>query len=364
MRIRAHLIASALLLATALGCGTPGAPLPPSLELPTPVSDLAAARKGDHVTLTWTPSRRTTDKQNIRHSGLTRICRVVNQSSITQCSTVIQEIPAANLPQPTNQQPNPKFIFDDTIPASMLSSQGFATYAIEMLNNRGRSAGLSNQVRISLAPTAPPPRDLSSLVTAEGVTITWNSEPNPPTAPDLQFHYRLLRSPAGKGNFTLVEDLPLQSAMHAIPDKSFEWEQAYDYKITPVTEVLQNGEPVAEVEGADSPTIRVAVHDTFPPARSSGLQAVYSGAGQKPFIDLTWAPNTESDLAGYDIFRHEQGSQPVKINSQLVKAPAFRDENIRPGTKYFYSVRAVDLRGNAGELSEETSESVPEAAPQ
>ena len=37
-------ILALLLLLTS--CGTPGAPMPPSLELPRPVEDLAASRKG------------------------------------------------------------------------------------------------------------------------------------------------------------------------------------------------------------------------------------------------------------------------------------------------------------------------------
>ncbi len=81
--------------------------------------------------------------------------------------------------------------------------------------------------------------------------------------------------------------------------------------------------------------------------------------GQKPFIDLTWAPNIESDLAGYNVFRHEEGAQPVKINSEVVKSPAFRDDKVIPGHRYFYSVSAVDLRGNESGRSTETTERVP-----
>ncbi len=44
------------------GCGTPGAPQPPSLNLPAPVEDLSAIRTGDQVALTWTMPRRNTDK--------------------------------------------------------------------------------------------------------------------------------------------------------------------------------------------------------------------------------------------------------------------------------------------------------------
>jgi fibronectin type 3 domain-containing protein len=43
----------------------------------------------------------------------------------------------------------------------------------------------------------------------------------------------------------------------------------------------------------------------------------------------------------------------------LVKTPAFRDMNVVAGKTYFYSVSAVDQRGNESGRSEETSEGAP-----
>jgi fibronectin type 3 domain-containing protein len=91
----------------------------------------------------------------------------------------------------------------------------------------------------------------------------------------------------------------------------------------------------------------------------TGLQAVFSGVGQVPFVDLVWSPDTEADLAGYNIFRHEENEPPVKLNSEPVKAPAFRDSKVQSGKNYFYSVSAVDERNNESTKSEETSEQVP-----
>jgi fibronectin type 3 domain-containing protein len=93
----------------------------------------------------------------------------------------------------------------------------------------------------------------------------------------------------------------------------------------------------------------------------TGLQAVFSGPGQPPFIDLVWAPNTDADLAGYNVYRHEPGGPPVKINTELVKTPAFRDANVSAGKVYLYAISAVDARGNESAHSEEASESVPPA---
>jgi fibronectin type 3 domain-containing protein len=94
------------------------------------------------------------------------------------------------------------------------------------------------------------------------------------------------------------------------------------------------------------------------------LQAVFSGTGQKPFIDLIWNANTDADLTGYNVYRREGSAGPVhvnavRINTELIKAPAFRDTNVASGQTYFYSVAAIDARGNESARSEEASERVP-----
>ena len=114
-----------------------------------------------------------------------------------------------------------------------------------------------------------------------------------------------------------------------------------------------------EVEGEDSAPVEIFTRDIFPPATPTGLQAVFSGDPRQNFIDLTWIPNTENDLAGYIVFRHQSGSEPARINKELVKTPAFRDGSVQPGQTYFYSISAVDLRGNESPHSSETSEAVP-----
>jgi fibronectin type 3 domain-containing protein len=103
----------------------------------------------------------------------------------------------------------------------------------------------------------------------------------------------------------------------------------------------------------------VIAHDIFPPSVPAGLQAAYSGEGQKPFIDLVWAPVTNTDLAGYNVYRSEANGSPIKLNSELVKSPAYRDSAVASGKTYTYTVSAVDVRGNESQRSEETSEPVP-----
>ena len=64
-------------------------------------------------------------------------------------------------------------------------------------------------------------------------------------------------------------------------------------------------------------------------------------------------------MAGYNVYRNEKSGAPMKINAELVKTPAFRDNDVQSGHRYIYSVTAVDLRGNESAHSAVASEAVP-----
>ena len=361
-------------LALLAACGKVGSPLPPSLELPQPVKDLRATRKAGEVTLTWTQPRETTDDEAARHLGETRICRSVGAASQTMraceqsVGTVAPQAPARGKTAPTTITQT----FSEELPTDLQASNPaqFAIYAVEADNRRGRAAGLSNEIAVPLAPTLPAPADLKAEVQADGVHVSATPSANAAnqTAPALQFAYRLYRTPVPvPANFTPapVAEVSFSGAPPAnqlsLLDKSFDWEKTYSYKITPVTKVSGASGAAApmEVEGEDSAPVEVFTRDTFPPAAPTGLQAVFSGDPRQNFIDLTWTPNTESDLAGYNVFRHQAGTEPGRLNKELAKTPAFRDGNVQPGQTYFYSISAVDLRGNESPRSPETSEAVP-----
>jgi hypothetical protein len=342
------------------GCATIGPPQPPSLELPKPPSDLRAVRKGDKVTLTWTIPRVTTDRQTVQTVGSTRICRGVD-AELTQCGTPVGSSVALP-PSPNSPGKKPASSYSDVLPGEALTdnSTGFASYAIEVLNTGGHGAGLSNQVRVPLARTLAPPQDFNAQVTDRGVILAWtNSTPAVPQ-PRLRYVYRVYRTLEGSQQKTLAGEVRVGDDRNfTLTDSGFEWEKTYDYFVEAVTVTTRENKADVQIEGEDSAAIKVFAHDVFPPAVPSGLQAVFSGPGQKPFIDLIWAPVADIDLDGYYVYRHEAGSALVKVNAETVKTPAYRDMNVVSGKNYFYSVSAVDARGNESSKSEEASERVP-----
>jgi hypothetical protein len=377
MNFSRHLPGTSIALALAAllaGCASMQAPLPPSLELPKPPNDLRAVRKGDYVYLSWSVPVQTVDRQNVRKPGPTRICRSL-ESPMKSCGAPVGNVGA--LPKAALAS-NQEATFVDIMPLDLEQQNPtrLASYAVEAMNLHARSAGLSNQVQVPLVPTLPPPANFRAEVTAKGVVLSWDCTAPPANSYGARYIYRIYRKSSDTKAEVKVAEVTCPDNRYE--DQTVEWEKPYEYRILVVSQVdlqprvhpcPQSGSEsakgiecldVASAEGNDSPAQKVFTKDVYPPAVPTGLQAVFSGPGQPPFIDLLWAPDSDADLAGYNVYRWEDDGQPSRINSELVKTPAFRDSNVAAGKTYKYSVSAVDERGNESAHSEAASESVPQ----
>jgi hypothetical protein len=366
-----------------VGCAQTGPPLPPSLELPKPPSDLHASRKGNLVTLTWTQPAVTTDRLGVRYLGPTRICRAL-KTQFTACGNPAGTLPAPAIP-PNRSRKKPRKpksssssspaqvtqTYSDALPSVWLQrdSAEDVIYAVEVLNRNGRGAGISNLVRVPAVSTLPAPGDLAATLSGDGVSLTWTSEGETQPAKEddsstqsarVQHRYRIYRREEATGNDAVAGEVEVNEAGPAhFTDSGFAWEKTYLYRVTAVS-TAKRPEGEVQVEGEDSAAVRVVAHDIFPPAVPAGLQAAYSGEGQKPFIDLIWAPVTTADLAGYNIYRSEgSGGPTTKLNSELVKSPSYRDFTVESGKTYTYTLSSVDVRGNESPKSESANEAVP-----
>ena len=252
------------------------------------------------------------------------------------------------------------------IPAEDAGTNEYATYAVEVENDRGRSAGLSNQVQV---PTAAVSKLNGTPVTqlgSDAVLVTTNITPQNES---LQQTLELRRSEKDAPHESTVarralEIPPGEAANVELRDETFTWEKNYAYRVVLVGSAKMPSGDTVVFDGSASAPLEVTAHDVFPPAVPTGLQAVFSGqfAGQQPSIDLTWNPVMDRDLTGYFIYRrleNQPAESATRLNQQQLPAPAYIDKMIQPGNTYFYSVSASDERGNESKRSEETSEQVP-----
>ncbi|MEO5935589.1 MAG: fibronectin type III domain-containing protein [Terriglobales bacterium] len=339
------------------GCGTPGAPQPPSLQLPQPVGDLRAVRQGDKVMLTWTAPKETTDRGGIRGAATARVCRGY-RAQAEVCKDAVGDVPS---------DPGKKTSFTDDLTAVLRNPvQDSVTYNVEVLNDRGRSAGPSNGATIFLAPGMAAAQNVAARLERAGILIEFGgAAPPASTSLPANYFYRVMRRPAlpGEGEVgeTIVGEAPARPGMASVRDRNFLWERRYLYRVAGITQVLsRDGKILAEFEGQAAAPAEVNARDVFAPGRPQGLQAVYSGIETQRSIDLTWTPGEDADLAGYHVYRREGSSGNVRANPELVQTPSYRDANVLPGNTYVYSVTAVDTRGNESPASAPADEKVPE----
>jgi fibronectin type 3 domain-containing protein len=132
-------------------------------------------------------------------------------------------------------------------------------------------------------------------------------------------------------------------------DESIELGKSYVYSVRPVAET-----PSGWVEGEDSQRLEVTNADTYAPKPPAEVTAISSGEG----ISLVWLPNTEADLAGYWIYRSGPAKKFQRLQDQLVITASIIDKSVEKGQTYFYRVKAVDLKGNESEFSDEVSDTV------
>jgi hypothetical protein len=210
-------------------------------------------------------------------------------------------------------------------------------------------------------PAVSPPDGFKVEASAQGVRMSWTCPPAPELQDaSIQYKLRIYRREEGSQIDTKVAEAGLVNCHGpGVLDQNFEWEKTYEYRGATLIVVSVPGQPEIEIEGDDTPSAKIYVHDVFPPAVPSNLQAVFSAVGQTGFIDLVWSPDSDADIAGYNVYRQEPNRTPLKLNSELVKTPAYRDSTVQAGKKYLYSVSAVDVRGNESAKSEEAGETVP-----
>jgi hypothetical protein len=349
------LLAPLLLL---VGCGSPGAPLPPSLNLPTPVVNLSAARVGNSVHLAWTMPTRNTDRIALRHPVPAEICRAVEKGP---CASIKKLLLA----------PGGAGEYTDPLPPDLVQGPDrLLAYKVALLNRAGKSAGPSNAAYSAAGASPPPITGLNGLVRQDGVLLNWQAAAEGGRTVLFRIERRELtapvaaetpKSPLAPAVPDVNQTLVVHGADGADPghalDNSALLNRQYRYLVERVATGTVDGQPV-EVQGEPSDAIVVTTADVFPPAVPQGLVAVADAAAGA--IDLSWSPNTDNDLAAYHVFRRDVDAGLAAQQIASVSAePSFRDTGVQQGHTYAYSVSAIDQNGRESKQCREVEETLP-----
>ncbi|MBI4313670.1 MAG: fibronectin type III domain-containing protein, partial [Candidatus Omnitrophica bacterium] len=120
------------------------------------------------------------------------------------------------------------------------------------------------------------------------------------------------------------------------------------------------GDLAFKVNGAGGGIPSATPPDTTPPAAPAGLTAT-AGDGR---VTLSWSANTESDLAGYNIYQAPGAAGPfLKLTANFQTTTAYSATGLTNGTSYYFHVRAVDANANESSPSAAVSATPVAAAP-
>jgi hypothetical protein len=239
----------------------------------------------------------------------------------------------------------------------------FAVYTVEVVDDHGQKAGVSNRAPVLLTPT-PGVKGLHSQLDSRGIYLIWEDEiESHPQG--VESDYRITRREKDSRNRRIVPYL--RAVVHLREgdrwtgvDASFDWGKTYTYWVTPVARFRSPaGNVLSEVEGEESAPLEVTAHNVFPPAVPERLLALVGRTPGKMFVDLVWAPNVDKGLAGYNVYRREAGGEITRIHTERTSSLSFQDTDVAAGHTYFYCLSAVDANGNESAKSAEVEAIVP-----
>lgn len=357
-----------------ISCASPGPPRPPSLHLSEVPTDLTAERIGDVIHLRWTTPQRTTDGLKVPAPLTAEICREISPKPETapvkpsRQTPALQDAPGCSVVLHLTVKPGTTEA-DDRLPANLMHDPVTPLgYRVRVLNSKGRSAGISRAALVPAGEAPPPVMGLKAIATRTGAMIEWQPSN---TISLIELNRTLLSVSSGKTSakkaaVSLPEEQPTEVKLRTAKDDAHDpggtldrtamRGQQYCYRAQRIRIVEMNGRRF-ELRGELSAPATLLMADNFPPMAPTGLAAAPGAQGETPTIDLSWQASTETDLAGYNVYRREDSSESfVRITKTLALGPGFSDATAVVGHTYTYRVTALDSSGNESQPSNEVTE--------
>jgi len=246
------------------------------------------------------------------------------------------------------KQPPPK-AFQYSYPLSPNDLKGMTlTFGVRVKDAvKGRLSEFSKLVTVTPQAAPLPPPDLHAAVFADRIDLRWeapaaNFDGSTPAAVKGYNVYRIEKS----GRSERLNAAPVAGPSFA--DKTFLFGRDYRYIVRAATALV-----VPFLESDDSPGADILPKDIFPPAPPAGLSA----AAGPDFITLIWDANREKDLAGYRVWRKEEGGGSyVRLAKDLFLENTYTDRAVEKNRRYEYAITAVDALGNESPISAAVSE--------
>ena len=359
------LIFALCLLPSAFGmaaCGKRRPPLPPVERVPQRTELLSGVQRGNLVILSWpAPRRNASDEsvQSIRRVDVYRLAEGIDdplpltEEEFSTRATLIGSVSYEEI-----EKAKDTLSYSDEL---TLREPVRLRYAVRYVNAANQRASFSNFLLIEPAASVsqPPVVEPIPAITQNSIVLRWQA----PAAnvdnstPVNLLGYNVYRAAASQNQPAQTPLNPRPITATSFADQTFKFGEEYVYVVRAVS-LGTGGEPV---ESLNSNAVAATPKDIFAPTAPTGVTAAASPSPLR--ISVFFAASPDRDVAGYNVYRSEDGSLPkdrwTKLNRTLLDRTTFQDDAVQSGKKYFYYVTAVDAAGNTSPPSDVASETAP-----
>lgn len=337
-------LAVLLVLCTLLSsCGKKDMPVPIGAIHPRSINDLKYAITPQGAELSWTiPTRNVDGSPILALKGFELYKAVLPKDNTCNGCPVAFDVPVF-LPMETVTQSGQKMFYEDRTLESG-RRYAFEIRTVKAFLNRSEP---SNRVVFTWHVPPSAPSQLMAVSKPEGLELTWIP---PATWADgsglnAPVFYRVYAKKDVNEEWKLLKDRLLVLAFLYTKAPSG---QAMFYRVTAVSE--HDG---TLIESQPSSEISAEFISPVPPPVPTGLVAVSkSVASGKNIVELLWQEMSNTDLAGYFVYRKDLASGKIqRLNHEPVSVSSFNDEaSLAPGS-YEYHVTAVSRAGRESQPS-------------
>jgi|FLOH01.1.fsa_nt_gi fibronectin type 3 domain-containing protein len=187
--------------------------------------------------------------------------------------------------------------------------------------------------------TTPPsiPGNFSVVIneTSDGVvTLEWTLSPESDV-----LAYVISRKLSSSADWTVIDSLG--SGIRQYKDEYLEYDLTYYYAI-------QATDRAGNIS-AYSSTVEAYPRNENSPSKPYGLKVnahhqLILGGGEQVDVQISWSPNTDSDIDRYAIYRSTNQSFAAVDSNKIftTEVTSYSDNDVEAGTRYYYRIRAID----------------------
>lgn len=316
-----------------LACGKKMPPRPPLEVVPQAVTELSTRLTEKAIVLTWkAPTKRKDGSPLACFSGF-RVLRAsyALAEDCPGCPVRYTEVFNVTWPGVRKGPAGEKLIeFSD---ANIAYGHKYV-YTVQAVDDDGRIGEEARPVTIYWDVPPGVPIALNAQAGDGQVTLSWRAPEKllDGSAVDEPLFYYIYRRRGDDPYKRLMEAGLISNTLFI--DNSVVNDTSYTYKVRAMRPVKSTF-----IEGVESNEVMAFPQDMTPPAPPSSLSAIASPDG----VVLSWADNTEVDLAGYVVYRRRRGeARWQRFSGELEKLPHYIDKEVHKGEVYYYVVTAVD----------------------